>query len=99
MLMLVKCQATTSHQSNLNVPMSHFYKFLELYWRDEHHCSLSLCFDDGGEEHQNPPYTPQNMIYVFFVLIAPFSESLCSMDGGGIILDRTTPIRIKHASL
>lgn len=37
------------------------------------------------------------MIYIIFIfiLINPFSEPLCPVDGGGVILDETTPIRIE----
>ena len=35
------------------------------------------------------------MIHIIFILIKPFSDPSCPMDGGIVILEETTPIRIE----
>ncbi len=35
------------------------------------------------------------MIHIIFILIKPFSDPSCPADGGIVILEETTPIRIE----
>ena len=35
------------------------------------------------------------MIHIIFILIKPFSDPSCPMDGGIVILEETSPIRIE----
>jgi hypothetical protein len=35
------------------------------------------------------------MVYIIFMLIKPFSDDSCPVDGGNVILEETTPIRIE----
>ena len=35
------------------------------------------------------------MIHIIFILIKPFSDPSCPMDGSIVILEETTPIRIE----
>lgn len=37
----------------------------------------------------------QRTAMIIFTLINPFSEPLCPVDGGGVSLEETTPIRIE----
>lgn len=36
------------------------------------------------------------MDYIILILIRPFSEHSCSVDGGGAILEETAPIKIER---
>lgn len=43
----------------------------------------------------------KHMIYITFIFIKPFSKALCTVDkdGGGVILEETSPMRIEMIRL